>query len=354
MAISDLRSSRRLQASWLGAGPNILTASETLLDDYFKLKPREHVAIITDGSNPKVVNALRLVLKTSFSHPETQMHVVNLLNPKRASSSPIPEAAKALSKSHVIIAPTAASISYSPETQRALKRGARLLSMAAVSPDLFVQALSMDLRKMRQYVGRLKHVLKPRKTADGLVTGVKSVRIIDALGSDVTMEIAKRKLDVMDGTLHTQGVFENLPFGEVCLAPLEETATGKIVLKWWKGKKPGEGLARLRLEKGKIVWGNKAAKAIISYQRKHGGENGLKLGELGFGANPAFNYGHITGNPLPDEKIPGVHLGLGKNTGFGGSIDCNVHRDYILFKPTVYFDGKRVIHQGKLLGLRRA
>ena len=117
----------------------------------------------------------------------------------------------------------------------------------------------------------------------------------------------------------------------------------------------GKGIAKLDIKDGKITGGNEHGQKIIAYFRKHGGNlnHAFSVAELGWGANPAFNFRHATGNPLPDEKIPGIHIAFGKNDGFGGTnTEATIHRDFVVQKPTVHLDGKRVMHKGRLVGYR--
>jgi leucyl aminopeptidase (aminopeptidase T) len=80
-------------------------------------------------------------------------------------------------------------------------------------------------------------------------------------------------------------------------------------------------------------------------------ENG-NIAELGIGTNDAATR---PDNILESEKILGtIHIALGDNSSFGGTIKTPFHQDFVFFKPTVtllHKDGsKRVILKaGKLL-----
>lgn len=53
---------------------------------------------------------------------------------------------------------------------------------------------------------------------------------------------------------------------------------------------------------------------------------------------------------INDEKVFGtIHFAIGANTHFGGKTKCNGHMDYVVKKPTVYFDDKLIIKKGKFV-----
>ncbi|MBS7621234.1 aminopeptidase, partial [Candidatus Bathyarchaeota archaeon] len=55
-------------------------------------------------------------------------------------------------------------------------------------------------------------------------------------------------------------------------------------------------------------------------------------------------------NVLESEKIRGtVHLAIGDNSHMGGKVSSDLHQDFIIPKPTLIFDGKKIMENGKLL-----
>ena len=53
---------------------------------------------------------------------------------------------------------------------------------------------------------------------------------------------------------------------------------------------------------------------------------------------------------LEDEKVLGtIHIALGDNKSMGGLVDVPIHLDGVVKKPTVYFDEKMIMKNGKLL-----
>ena len=62
------------------------------------------------------------------------------------------------------------------------------------------------------------------------------------------------------------------------------------------------------------------------------------IAELGIGTN---DKAQRPDNILESEKILGtIHIALGDNSSFGGSVRTPFHQDFIFFKPTVVLIGK--------------
>ena len=73
----------------------------------------------------------------------------------------------------------------------------------------------------------------------GAREGAETVRVRSPKGTDVTMRIAGRPLDKDIGVGHRRRRLSNLPAGEVCLAPHEDGADGRVVfdLAFWDGRR---------------------------------------------------------------------------------------------------------------------
>jgi leucyl aminopeptidase (aminopeptidase T) len=79
----------------------------------------------------------------------------------------------------------------------------------------------------------------------------------------------------------------------------------------------------------------------------HGVPNAHNIAEIAWGTNPKAR---ITGNIGEDKKLLGsVHIGIGRNIAYGGTIDSPIHLDCVILKPTVEVDGMIVIKKGQLI-----
>jgi leucyl aminopeptidase (aminopeptidase T) len=71
------------------------------------------------------------------------------------------------------------------------------------------------------------------------------------------------------------------------------------------------------------------------------------IAEIGIGLNPMCRR---NGDFEEEKKARGlVHVAIGDNIFYGGSVECPVHMDMVLYAPTVHFDGRLVVDAGKVL-----
>ena len=145
---------------------------------------------------------------------------------------------------------------------------------------------------------------------------------------------------------------ENMPGGEVFMAPIRESLNG-----WIKFDYPrivsGKQIVgvELKFENGKVVdakaeKGEEFLKELLSSD-----ENASYVGEFGVGCNPQINK--YTNDLLFDEKIDGtIHLALGMAyKQNGGGNDSAIHIDIVkdMKKAKMILDGKVIQNKGKWL-----
>jgi leucyl aminopeptidase (aminopeptidase T) len=304
-------------------------AAMKLLKENIKLKKAERVVLVTDRKRDPIFDVLKKLIKKRGN----KLFIIRLTD-KRENSSPIPGVAKTFYKSDVIVAPTTKSISHSPETYTARhKYGVRVASMPGITPEMFVDAMKVDVLKVKNLVGWFYDKLK----------GSKVVNITTPSGTHIKMDVRKTVWHRDDyGDISKKEVLNNVPFGEVDGYP--PIATGLMFVDYWgKAIKP-EDRAWVYMQRGKIVKWNKSAEVLIK-KLKTAGECGLKTVELGIGTNYAFKK--PIGVILQDEKIYGTaHVAFG---GHGTVQICPIHIDVILMKPTIWVDGRKIMEKGKLI-----
>ena len=151
---------------------------------------------------------------------------------------------------------------------------------------------------------------------------------------------------VSSGVYRNKGESGNLPSGEAYIAPVEGSAEGSAVI---DGSFAGLGVLqsplKLTFEKGKMT---KAEGADAGRLEAMLGDDPMarNLAELGIGTN---DKARVTGVILEDEKIYGtVHIALGSNDTFGGTVAAGIHVDGIITKPELLLDGKLVAQNGTI------
>ena len=111
------------------------------------------------------------------------------------------------------------------------------------------------------------------------------------------MQVCKgRKVPVDNGISKTPGELNNLPAGEVCIAPLEGSANGTIVFDLSSLSRRIEKPFKVVVKDGFMV----SCESRELWDILNKAENGTNLAELGIGTNPKAK---VTGRILEDEKV---------------------------------------------------
>ncbi len=235
--------------------------------------------------------------------------------------------AEAMKTCAIAVLLTSKSLTHTMARREACeKNGVRMASMVGADVTRLGSLLDVDYEVMRARGEELAAILD----------AAKGVRLTARIGTDVTFQVAGRVAVRDSGDLTRPGAFGNLPAGKVCIAIVEGTAEGIVMI---DGSIAGLGRVRepvkVLVEKGRAVEiGDDALRAIL---QPHGPE-AFTLAEFGLGTNP---HAALVGNTLEDGKAIGVaHLGFGANHTMGGKIRVPVHIDAALSGVRVEVDGK--------------
>lgn len=145
---------------------------------------------------------------------------------------------------------------------------------------------------------------------------------------------------------------ENMPGGEIFMAPVRESAEGWIKFEYpalWGGKEVTD--ITLKFNKGKVIEAQASKNEDLLLRMLDIDENARYLGEFGIGCSPNIN--RFTKNLLFDEKINGtIHLALGMAyKENGGGNDSALHWDMVkdIKNAQIILDGKIIQKNGKWL-----
>jgi leucyl aminopeptidase (aminopeptidase T) len=172
-----------------------------------------------------------------------------------------------------------------------------------------------------------------------------AAHITTSLGTDLRMSLAGREWKTDTGILRGQGVFGNLPAGEIFIAPIEDSAEGILVI---DKSLPGLLLTepvRLVFEKGCVtkIEGGAGAEYLEKAIAQHGAAARI-IAELGIGTNP---QARLQGNIITDEKVLGtIHVAIGRNDFIGGKNVTAIHIDGVVGEPTLEIDGIKLFYKG--------
>jgi len=203
---------------------------------------------------------------------------------------------------------------------------------------MFWRALDVDYTELRARAEAVAAVMR----------GASSVHITSPKGTDVTLRVDGRPLDLDVGVVSEAAKLSNLPAGEVCLAPLETEANGTVVfdLAFWNGVRIED--LETRFENG-VCHPLRAATGFETFVGVLKNATGAadSIAELGIGLNPAV--GEPCGYMLTDEKILGtIHIAVGESLFLGGVNDSSLHWDLLVMEPTVTVDGVVLLDRGDL------
>jgi aminopeptidase len=143
---------------------------------------------------------------------------------------------------------------------------------------------------------------------------------------------------------------ENMPGGEIFMAPVRESLNGWIKFDYpaiRNGKEVTEVF--LRFKEGKAVESTATKNEDFLKEMLATDKNSSYVGEFGIGCNPKITK--FSKNLLFDEKIGGtIHLALGMAyKANGGGNDSPLHWDIVkdMKKAKIILDGKAVQDKGK-------
>ena len=226
-------------------------------------------------------------------------------------------------------------------------REALLKSKARAGLGAYIDQSILDLELSADYEQIAAHTLSLAER----LRGSSNARVTTDLGTDLSMSLTGREWKTDTGMLRGQGVWGNLPAGEIYIAPIEDSAEGVLVIdKCFPGLLLSEPV-RLVFEKGRVtqIEGGAGAEYLERAIAQHGDSTRV-IAELGIGTNP---QARLQGNIITDEKVLGtIHVAIGRNDFLGGKNIAPTHIDGVVSQPTVWIDGKMLLDKGRHLPQR--
>lgn len=315
--------------------PELLSASLIAVRDCMGTKEGESVLVITDEPLRKIGQALRLAAR-ELGH---EVALVEILPRKTNGEEPPPQIAELMKQFDVVLCPTSKSLTHTDSRRAASAAGVRVGTLPGVTEEIMVRCMNADYSAIAERTHQLCRRLRETNV----------VRVTSPAGTDVVMPIGGREAHASSGLFRERGQWGNLPTGEAYLAPVEGQSQGLVVV---DGSMASVGMTtepiRIRIEDGyatEITGGAEAAR-LIELLEPHG-RDGRNVAEFGIGTN---DRAMLTGVILEDEKVMGtIHIAFGDNKSMGGSVRVASHLDGLVRDPTVWFDDRKVMENGRLL-----
>jgi len=311
-------------------------ASRIAIKDCMGAKKKESILVITDENKRKIGYSL-------FENAKAMGHealLIEMKSGKMHGEEPADYITELMRKFDIVLCPTTKSLTHTDARRNASAEGVRIATFPGITEDVMLRGLNADYKKIAALTNKLKKLFEKTKMA----------RVTAPNGTDITMDITKRKIIPSKGLFHKKGEGGNLPTGETFVAPIEGKSEGVFVV---DGSMAGIGVMGnekivIEVRKGYAtkISGGRKAKKLEEILKKYG-KKGRNIAELGIGTN---DKARLSGSLLEDEKVKGtVHIALGNNITMGGNVNVPIHLDGVIKKPTVYFDGKVIMKNGKLL-----
>lgn len=312
----------------------LLSAARVAVTQCLRVASGESVLVVTDGVCREVGEALWAAAAQAGGEP-----LLMLMRPREMHGEEPPRpVAEAMKAAAVCFAPTVRSLTHTVARREASACGARIASMPGITVEIMARTLATDYEAVAAVTEKVAAILDQGSR----------VRVTTPAGTDLTLEIGGRKAVRDTGVYTRAGDFGNLPAGEAYIAPLEGSAHGRLVV---DGSMAGVGVLEypivIEVAHGEAVSirGGSAADRLRELLDR-AGPGARNVGELGIGTNPTAK---VIGNILEDEKVLGtVHVALGANASFGGSVQVACHLDGVLFQPDLWVDGVRLMRSGQL------
>ncbi len=345
---------------WLALDLELLTPPVTaMLRENMGVAPGEGVLVLGDVPSAAELARLDAMGTEDFLGRVILARAVaaiaeEVLGPARVTFYPYPsvgqhgtevpeDVARRMADTPVTLAMTTYSLTHTGATAAAARAGRRIASMPGITAEMFKPGgpMAVDYAAVRRDTGAL---------AD-LLTAAREVRVTCPAGTDLVFSLEGRQGGADDGFLARPGSWGNLPAGEAFAAPVEGTARGRLVVR--RGWYPGLAEDMTLLFEGGEVRELRGGGPVGLFFRER-----LKLGagdpperrrrncaEIGIGTNP---NARTPDNVLEAEKIKGtIHVAIGDSSHMGGLTVSDLHEDFVVPEPDVWFDGRLVIRRGQ-------
>jgi leucyl aminopeptidase (aminopeptidase T) len=295
----------------------------------------EKVLIVTDEPLRPIGYALWNAAKELVEYPL----LVEMLPRKSNGEEPPREVAELMKMFDVVMCPTSKSLTHTDSRRAASANGVRIATLPNVTEEIMIRCMNADYQRIAERTFRLCEMLD----------GTDVVRVKAPAGTDITLPKQGRKAHASSGLFREKGQSGNLPTGEAYLAPVEGQSNGVVVV---DGSMAMIGMVRqhitITVKDGfaTAIDGGVEAKRLTDLIEPHG-KDARNVAEFGIGTN---DKAILSGLILEDEKVMGtVHIAFGDNKSMGGNVRVASHLDGLIKDPTVWFDERMIMKDGKFI-----
>jgi len=318
---------------------DLIHVARRVVEEALGVKPGEQALIVTDFDRPpSITNALRDCARRAGAEV-----VVAAMAPRdHGGIDPPTSVGAAITASHAVVMQTSFATIHTKTLRGAMAQGVRICEFWGVTEEMMTRGgLTEDLVWLEETSRRLAEKMSAAGRA----------RLTTPEGTDLSLDLSGRKAIAVPSTARTPGTFCSLPAGEAAMAPLEGTATGKVIQPYLVEHRdidrPREPL-ELHIREGSLmeIRGGKEAMRLEKLVNR-GGSSARNLAEFAIGTNRRCRLD--IGIREAKKAWGTAHVAIGDNRSIGGVVESSLHIDFILTRPTVWLDGQEVVREGNLL-----
>jgi len=323
------------------SGEKLLVVTDVpTTEEWVKKGSKELAEIVERSLLAKMVSEI-----AGEKFPECNVQFYAYPSVGRHGSEPGKDVEQKMKGADVAIAITSYSLSHTEARENATKSGTRIASMPMFLPEMFYPGgpMATDFTKVHEECQRIAK----------LVDQAREVTVTSPGGTELKFSLEGRKGLIDDGIFTEKGAFGNLPSGEVFSVPLEGTTNGNLVVEkgWYTNLEEDmtfvfqDGQVIEVIGGGRVGGGFREMLACGKDEQPYLSRR--NCAELGIGMNPNARR---PDNVLEAEKIrETIHIAIGDSSHMGGKVTADLHQDFVIPKPTLEFDGKTILKDGKII-----
>ena len=318
---------------------DFMPTARKIVEEILGVQAGEQATIITDSDRPPSVTD---ALACSLRYVGAEVTVITTSPRDHGGIDPPPPVGGALLASQVVVSQTSFATFHTRTIRETLARGVRVCEFWGVTEDMMVRGGITEDPAWLERTSR--HVAE-------LMTAAKQAQLTTPEGTELRIELAGRKAIPLATTARNPGDFCSLPAGESAMAPLEGTATGKIInpylVEHREIGRPRE-LLEIAIREGQAaeITGGIEAQRLKTLLAESG-PSSRNFAEFALGTNRRCRVG--VGIREAKKAWGTAHVALGDNQSLGGVVESPLHIDFILLRPNVWLDGREVVRDGQLL-----
>jgi leucyl aminopeptidase (aminopeptidase T) len=320
---------------------DVIRSADLIIRRLLAVKPGEQVALVCDPySEMSMAYALAGAVE-SVGAEYTILTMPTRSTERKNDLTPVIE--KGLEAADCLIGLTGScgAPTYSAAVKRLYdQKQLRTISMVMRSLDNFTEGgARADYDALYEEGNRLATIWRNAKT----------IHLTTPAGTDLRAPIAGEMVFVECGFATEPGLEAAFSDGEVSQMPRQNSAEGIVVV---DGPIAHIGIPdspiRLQVSEGKIT-------AVDGHSRQAEElrkivdeiKNADNIAEFGIGLNPDSRK---NGDFEEEKKGRGnVHVAMGDNVFYGGTVSSPVHMDMVLYRPTVLLDDRLIVEGGVVM-----